>query len=175
MTYRLYTKKIEQRDGQSRRDAERAATEALVVEVFGDKAMKTNDEAGAPVLMIDGQRVDAPISISHSRTTAVLAVGEGSASIGVDIEGWRPQLRRVVPKFLSDEEALVYVSNADLLRAWTLKEAAFKAALTPGLVLADFRLPLDGSDRIVCGEREFAILESRACDEEYISVVAVSD
>ena len=58
-------------------------------------------------------------------------------TVGVDIEQWREQLVRVAPRVLSESEMAVYGASSDLLlRAWTMKETLYKAALTPGL---DFR------------------------------------
>lgn len=119
-------------DAASRRDAEVQAVEALLRRAFGERCVLSHDSEGAP--FIAGS--DVSISISHSRTHAALAVC-GRCPVGVDIETRRPQLARVAPRVLSPAELEAYGAEPDgLLRAWTLKEALYKAALTPGV---DFR------------------------------------
>lgn len=119
-------------DAASRRDAEVQAVEALLRRAFGERCVLSHDSEGAP--FIAGS--DVSISISHSRTHAALAVC-GRCPVGVDIETRRPQLARVAPRVLSPAELEVYGAEPDgLLRTWTLKEALYKAALTPGV---DFR------------------------------------
>ena len=67
--------------------------------------------------------------------------------IGVDIERWRNTLLKVKTKFLSQAEMDYYSSAADLLVAWTSKEAIYKAAGCPGLDFArDINLPLNNID-----------------------------
>lgn len=130
----------------TRRQAESAAVRTLVDAVIGpDKAIVHNAD-GAPA--IDGS--ERAISISHSRDYACIAVGDSKTHIGIDIEQQRQQLRRVAPRVLSSEEIEVYaVSDAMLLRAWTMKEALYKAALTPGLDFRrDIRLPLESGSAI---------------------------
>lgn len=62
-----------------------------------------------------------------------------TAALGIDAERKdRPQVLRIRPRFLSEEELLLAGEEdveANIL-LWTVKEAAYKAALTPGL---DFR------------------------------------
>lgn len=99
-------------------------------------------EDGSPY--IDGSGLS--ISISHSRDYACITFSP-SLTVGVDIEQPRTQLRRVAPRVLSDSELAVYgASDSLLLRAWTLKEALYKAALTPGLDFRrDIMLPADAA------------------------------
>ncbi|MDE6498343.1 MAG: 4'-phosphopantetheinyl transferase superfamily protein [Muribaculaceae bacterium] len=121
----------------TRREAERAAVAALLEHVLPGAEMIHTAE-GAPV--IDGGPY---ISISHSRTHAALAVCAG-APVGIDIETQRAQLARVAPRVLSEAELDIYGRSPEgLLQAWTLKEALYKAALTPGLDFRrDIHLPL---------------------------------
>lgn len=67
----------------------------------------------------------AYISIAHCRDTAVVAVSD--TPVGIDIEYPRPQLARVATRFLSPAEQQAYTTPAQLLSAWTAKEAAYKA------------------------------------------------
>lgn len=130
----------------TRRQAESAAVKALIDAVIGPDTAIVHNADGAPA--IDGS--EKAISISHSRDYACIAVGDGKTHIGVDIEQQRQQLRRVAQRVLSPEEIDVYaVCDAMLLRAWTMKEALYKAALTPGLDFRrDIRLPLESGSAI---------------------------
>lgn len=67
----------------------------------------------------------AYISIAHSRDTAVVAVSD--TPVGIDIEYPRAQLARVATRFLSPAEQQACTTPAQLLSAWTAKEAAYKA------------------------------------------------
>ena len=112
----------------TRHEREELAVNTLLRDAFGNEARRVHDELGAPLLQIGGKRVDVTITLSHSPHMAALCPAEGKASIGIDIEAERPQLTRVTPRILTPEE-LDFYSNLPhgLLRAWTLKEALFKA------------------------------------------------
>lgn len=119
------------------REAERRAVAALLAHALPGAVLSHTPE-GAPVV------AGGPfISISHSRTQAALAICT-SEPVGIDVETQRAQLRRVAPRVLSDAEMEAYgATDEGLLQAWTLKEALYKAALTPGLDFRrDIRLPL---------------------------------
>lgn len=168
-SYRLYFSAIEQ-DERPRRIRETIAVEQLVCRVFGAGAVKRNLPSGMPVVEVPGGG-NPVVSISHSAKEAVIAVSCDGTPVGVDIEEFRPALRRVVPKFLNADEAAAYISDDALLKAWTLKEAAYKAACTPGLSLLDIRLP-SGDDIIKLSDgRTFRVLESRSYGNSCISVV----
>lgn len=124
----VYIRSIEYLPEMSRRAAEQMTIANLVSEVFGTDKKYAHREDGAPY--IEGCD-DLYISVSHSREVAVLAVAP--YPIGIDIEEPRQQLIRIAKKFLSEQE---YSSlsqengqptTTELLRAWTIKEAAFKA------------------------------------------------
>lgn len=111
----------------TRREAELAAVQSLLCEAFPDGFLLEHAPSGLPVLAGRTER----ISISHSRSRAALAVCAG-APVGVDTETARSQLARVAPRVLSEAELAEYGSvPGGLLTAWTLKEAIYKAALTP--------------------------------------------
>lgn len=152
-----------------RREAEREAVARLVRYAFGEDARLEHSDAGVP--FVEG--AEKYISISHSRSVACLAVADDGVP-GVDVEQAREQLRRVAPRVLSDDEIAVYGSSISLLlRSWTLKEALYKAALTPGLDFrADIALPLDTRDTTakVCG-RAFDILLIDETSERTIALV----
>ena len=108
--------------------------------------MVSHREDGSPY--VEGK--DIEISVSHSRRCAALAVSS-RGRVGVDIEDNRAeQLRRVAARVLSEAEMDVYGPGATgAVRAWTLKEAAYKAVAGAP---ADFRrieLPLDADDRYI--------------------------
>lgn len=74
------------------------------------------------------------ISVSHSRHIAAL-LWSAKPGFGIDIEEARQeQLSRIAARVMSQNEIELFSNN--LLKAWTLKEAAFKSA---GLPVADLR------------------------------------
>lgn len=117
------------RQGGSRRERERAAVAGLIASLFGPDARLGHTPLGAPYL------VGGPhISVSHSAHYAAVAACT-EAPIGIDIEEERPeQLERVAPRVMTPDELAAY--SGRLLQAWTIKEAAFKAA---GKDIADLR------------------------------------
>lgn len=124
--------------GEKRR-AEREAVLKLIHEAFGPDAGYTHDADGAPVV----EGVDSYISVSHCSDRAVLAVRK-EGPVGVDIERFRPQLRRIARKFLTDAESAVSpLSDEALLRLWTAKEAVFKAASDPSLTVSRIEVSLE--------------------------------
>lgn len=144
----IYTAPIATDGGRgSRREAEKAATARLVTTLFGGGATVAHSTDGAPLLILPDTAAAAPeISISHSTSTVAIAVGRAGMPIGVDIELPRQQLVRVAARFLAPEEASIHATSEErLLRAWTAKEAAFKAAGIAGLTLADIRLDATAS------------------------------
>lgn len=122
-----------------RRSAERRTVASLIESVFGNRHSLTHDEHGAPLLI---PADDSPyISISHGAGHALLAV-DADCRIGIDIETPRPTLARTAPRFMSDGEMRVHGrSHTAILRAWTAKEAIFKALGMPDLTVADICLP----------------------------------
>lgn len=141
--YVIYETLIPQ-DERPRHEREAEAKLALLRKAFGTDAGVTlsHDENGAPYIP---SRPDIYISLSHSRDNCVLAVSP--IHIGIDVENWRPQLNRVAPKFLTPAELKILETLTDddtravfLLKAWTAKEATFKAAGQPRLVLSEISL-----------------------------------
>lgn len=108
------------------------ATITCLLEALGLPAPVCHHPDGSPY--ING--FQGYISISHSLETAVVAVNIDHP-IGIDTETWRPQLERVSHKFLSQREYLIYNTPTLLLKAWCMKEAAYKAAGQQGLPLVD--------------------------------------
>lgn len=125
----------------------RRAVTSIVESRLGAGVRVVHDPDGAPELVGS----DMHISISHSRGYAAVAL-HPSQRIGVDIEEPRPeQLARVAKRFLSAAEAPVW--SADLLAAWTIKEAVYKAAGTPGLALGLIDISRPGRALLPDGRR----------------------
>lgn len=138
------------------REAERHAVATLVDLATGGRGKLTHEASGAP--QIGG--MDLNVSVSHGAGLAVLAT-DPKRPIGVDIECWRPQLERVAGKFLNERERQHYGHDRrNLLRAWCLKEAIFKAAGIDSLTIGAIQLPDRIGPRIeVSGIGEFDIAE----------------
>lgn len=138
--------------GLSRREAETAAVRELMDHAFGPGVAYGHDEHGAPQAV---GRAES-ISVSHCRDLCVLAVRSAGA-VGIDVEQWRDQLRRVAHKFLTPRERGLYADSPEcLLRCWTAKEATFKAASMPGLTVSGVEVwPAEGVTRV--GESKFTL------------------
>lgn len=116
---------------------ERAAVNSLAKAAFGPSAQLAHDPLGAP--FIEG--FEGHISVSHGAGYALLAI-DREHRIGIDCEAYRPQLQRVASKFLSPGELPVHAASPRaLLRAWTIKEAIFKALGDPTLTISQISLP----------------------------------
>lgn len=111
---------------------------------------------GAPY--IDGSPFR--ISVSHSRMEVALAWSERS-SIGIDIEQPRAALANVARRFLTPREQEYYTDIPRLLRAWTIKEAVYKAMQIKELTSDGIHLsctePASGHDSAVAGGQCFDI------------------
>ncbi len=111
-------------------EKERETTLAMVREFFGDNAIYSHRADRSPV--IENTCTGKRISVSHGAGKVLLAVSDAQA-VGIDIEAPRPQLLRTAHKFMERD----WTDITDLLRAWTIKEAVYKAALAPGLPLTE--------------------------------------
>lgn len=138
-TTSVYIAPITSREGISRRQAEVEARDKLLIEAVGPDARLIHTPEGAPTLADSNLH----ISISHSQEYIAIAIN-AQRHIGIDIESQREQLHRVVRKFLNTEEQAIYNTPELLLRAWTLKEALYKACLDTRLgFVQDLHIPLD--------------------------------
>lgn len=127
----------EKYERSSSRSVERAAVAHIIEQFFGIGTELLHTPDGAPYVA----NTEKHISISHGGGYALLAVCD-SRPIGVDIEVWRPTLRRVAAKFLAPAEREIYsASESLLLQAWTSKEAIFKALGINGLTISEIILP----------------------------------
>lgn len=135
---------------------ERAAVKKLLREIYPDihDLRVGHYPHGAPFLTLpapDGTTPGLPlgefppISISHSRGLAAIALGEAGMRIGIDTEtpDRSSQLLRVATRFLAPGQMDWAKQAATLSWAWCIKEAAYKAAGILGLPLADIPLPME--------------------------------
>lgn len=150
-----------------RRERESRAVRGMLEEYFGCPVTVGHRESGAPYL--EGRREH--VSISHSAVQAVVAVSAHDG-FGVDTETLRPQLERVKDKFLSAVDLPQCVTLRDLCRAWCAKEAVYKAAMTPGLSLAD-GIRIDG-ERAEAAGKLYRLITVESSDDA-VTVLAVRD
>jgi len=79
------------------------------------------------------------ISISHSDEIVTVLISKENG-IGVDVEKINNKVHSVVSKFLSSNEIRFFgkaPSTRQLIRAWTAKEAVYKALRKPGINFSD--------------------------------------
>ncbi len=112
--------------------AQRLAVARLLRHALGCEATVMHRDDGSPY--IDG--LVRELSISHCKGYAAIGLHYG-ARFGIDIERPRATLQRVARKFLSADEMQRLHTPEELLKAWTIKEALYKAAATPGISLAE--------------------------------------
>lgn len=131
-------------------EAQKSAVRRILDAIAGTGHKLCHNEDGSPYI----EGFDREISISHCKGMAAAGIG-GTDRIGIDIETPRATLRRVIPKFLSEEEQTRYNTDDELLTAWTMKEALYKAAGIPGIDFANgVKLPQPYSDTTtIAGKR----------------------
>lgn len=135
----IYTAPIVASNRANRYCAEREAVRALVAEAFGKDAELSHNADGKPFIT---ECPNAYISVSHSKDECVLAVSD--MPIGVDVETARPQLPRIAHKFLTAAEtSREPLTIKRLMMLWTAKEAVFKCAGIPSLVISEIELSED--------------------------------
>ena len=131
-----------------RREAERATALSLVRDYFGQETRISHRDDGAPY--IEGR--SEYVSVSHCRGECVVAVSD--LPVGIDIESRRPRLLKIASRFLTSREHRVVKSRGEmdddasidlLLRYWTAKEAVFKCASVPDLVISEIEIFPDES------------------------------
>lgn len=99
-------------------------------------ALLGHRDNGSPFMCTPEGEIPAQISISHCKSGACIALGTSGEHFGVDIEDVSDRFIRVADKFLNDRDKS-FISNDNLLRAWTIKEAVYKAADSEGLTLRE--------------------------------------
>ena len=118
--------------GLSRRVREKAAVQTILSHLITQPFTLAHTYEGAPRLVFDNGNIAPHISVSHSRLLAAVAMSSNIA-IGIDIEQPRQRLSDIAPKFLAPGEQGGDTNR--LLKLWTAKEAVFKAAGIPGLLI----------------------------------------
>lgn len=100
------------------------------------------------------------ISISHSHHEVALAWSQ-AAHPGIDIESERPGLLRVASRFLTPDEQQFYTTLPLLQRAWTIKEAVYKALLIKNLSSQEIHLscttPHNDTDHVTVNETHIEV------------------
>ncbi|MCC8115538.1 MAG: 4'-phosphopantetheinyl transferase superfamily protein [Bacteroidales bacterium] len=118
----------------NRRQREREAVRRILEEIAAPGATVEHNADGAPIV-----KGIPYISITHSQRLAAVATSD-TGPIGIDAEEWRSALERVKTRFLSAEE-LEWCD--DLLLAWTIKEAVYKASGIKRLTGPEIHLSID--------------------------------
>lgn len=145
-TVRIFLQPIVGRPGATRRQSEQEAVRAVLSAVLGPGARITHEESGAPLIASESPAGHLPspsdpsdtlpeISISHSATTAAIALAPRGTAFGIDIEAPRTQLRRIASRLISPDDRLPDLDLFTLLRLWTAKEAVYKALRATALPL----------------------------------------
>ncbi|MCM1347977.1 MAG: 4'-phosphopantetheinyl transferase superfamily protein [Firmicutes bacterium] len=149
----LFYAPVSHGNGRTRREGELRTERALLDEAFGAGVELGHDAYGAPFV----KGFAGSVSLSHCEGLCVLAVCR-SNDVGVDVERWREQLRRIAPRFLLPTEMVRCGSEPDnLLKCWTAKEAVFKAAGVPGLAIGEIAVDLQQSEALLKSGRKFNV------------------
>lgn len=132
----------DERDAPAPIRVARATTRAVLADMLGTRPVavpisRRCEHCGDPAHGRPTVAADTPISfsLSHSGSYAAIAVVEGDARIGVDVEAVRPRgrIELLAARVLNDEEHAAWLELDDdarlrsFLRTWTAKEAYLKA------------------------------------------------
>ena len=128
----LYWLPIDTDTALTRPQREEKTIAEIITSVFGPGCRRQHNHCGAPfVADATGNVLPVAISISHSRTIGAICTAPQNSLIGVDVEEERPQLQRVARRVMTAAEYEYYSALPHgLLRAWTMKEALYKASRT---------------------------------------------
>ena len=149
---KIFSSPIQCPNRSERRIKEIEAVTQLVARAFGPGAELRHTDEGRPY--IDG-RDDVYISISHCADICLLAVSD--TPVGIDAETARDQLIGIAHKFLTQGEmARAPHSLTTLMRLWAAKEAVFKCASIPGLVISEIEIS-ESMDYACARSRRFGI------------------
>ncbi|HET8593418.1 MAG TPA: 4'-phosphopantetheinyl transferase superfamily protein, partial [Solirubrobacterales bacterium] len=102
-------------------------------EVAPESVVITAADDGAPEPLIDGERVDVALSLSHRARRALATVTDGSTALGCDLEALEPRSPAFLREWLRPTERDLVGAQAPERRelaanlVWTAKEAASKA------------------------------------------------
>lgn len=119
---------------------------------------------------------DYHISLSHS-FPYVAAVISYKKPVGIDLERFGRQVEKIGPRFLSAEEWNRWQnSHAALTKAWTCKEAVYKAMGVPGLAFQqDIQLPSFANNPFEIHVRDKKITISTEVFEDFACSIAIED
>ena len=119
---------------------------------------------------------DYHISLSHS-FPFVAAIISHKKSVGIDLERFGRQVGKIGPRFLSAEEWNLWQdSHSDLTKAWTCKEAIYKAMGVPGLAFQqDIQLPSFANNPFKIHVRDKKITISTEVFEDFACSIAIED
>jgi phosphopantetheinyl transferase len=119
---------------------------------------------------------DYHISLSHS-FPFVAAVISHKKLVGIDLERFGRNVEKIGPRFLSSEEWNLWQdSHSDLTKAWTCKEAIYKAMGVPGLAFQqDIQLPLFANNPFEIHVRDKKITISTEVFEDFACSIASED
>ena len=102
-------------------------------------------EAGIPPHILYHDHNDIPqlesgqqLSISHTKNLAGIALG--TKPLGIDVEVFRPKIRRIATRFLHADETFVLKGDQvieKLTLIWTAKEALYKALNQKGIIFSE--------------------------------------
>ena len=119
---------------------------------------------------------DYHISLSHS-FPFVAAIISHKKSVGIDLERFGRQVEKIGPRYLSAEEWNRWQdSHSDLTKAWTCKEAIYKAMGVPGLAFQqDIQLPSFANNPFKIHVRDKKITISTEVFEDFACSIAIED
>ena len=119
---------------------------------------------------------DYHISLSHS-FPFVAAIISHKKPVGIDLERFGRQVEKIGPRFLSAEEWNRWQdSHSDLTKAWTCKEAIYKAMGVPGLAFQqDIQLPQFDNNPFKIHVRDKKITISTEVFEDFACSIAIED
>ena len=119
---------------------------------------------------------DYHISLSHS-FPFVAAIISHKKPVGIDLERFGRQVEKIGPRFLSAEEWNLWQdSHSDLTKAWTCKEAIYKAMGVPGLAFQqDIQLPSFANNPFKIHVRDKKITISTEVFQDFACSIAIED
>ena len=119
---------------------------------------------------------DYHISLSHS-FPFVAAIISHKKSVGIDLERFGRNVEKIGPRFLSAEEWNLWQdSHSDLTKAWTCKEAIYKAMGVPGLAFQqDIQLPSFANNPFKIHVRDKKITISTEVFQDFACSIAIED
>ena len=119
---------------------------------------------------------DYHISLSHS-FPFVAAVISHKKTVGIDLERFGRNVEKIGPRFLSAEEWNRWQdSHSDLTKAWTCKEAIYKAMGVPGLAFQqDIQLPSFANNPFKIHVRDKKITISTEVFQDFACSIAIED